>query len=347
MEGSMAYFELVNARGGIHGRKIQVVLKDDHYEPDTAALNTNELITKDRVFVLFDYMGTATLLRILPLLKYYEAEQIVNVAPFTGASPQRSPPYDRFVFNIRASFREETRALVRYLYARGLRRIGFLGQADAYGKSGETGVNEALAEYGLKPVGIVGYGRNQTFERDMRPSVHFLREKGADAVIAVGLYGPCGAFIRDARLAGWDLPIASVSSVDAAVMLDTLREESHRRGTDLTVNLVNSQVVPLPDDTRYPLVANFLARTPGSTHSFTALEGWLNAVVLVEGLRRAGPDPTRAAFIRAMESLHGWDPGLGVKLGFSPSSHQAMYKVWLTRTRDQRWVSVPPAEENQ
>lgn len=203
--GSSTYFDLMNKQGGIHGRTIKIILKDDQYEPDPAVRNTQELITKDRVFFLFAYAGTPTLTRVLPLLKYYEAGNIVNVAPFTGAEPQRRPPYDRFVFNIRASYRDETDALVRYLYDRGFRRIGFLGQADAYGKSGEVAVTQALAELHLKPVAVVSYRRNQPLSSDMNAHVQLLRKAGADAVIVVGIYGPCAAFIRDARLAGWAL----------------------------------------------------------------------------------------------------------------------------------------------
>src|SRR5580704_10589820 len=195
LQGSQSYFDRVNNGGGINGQRVAIVLKDDKYEPNPAVQNTHDLIEKDQVFFLFDYVGTPTLTRILPLLKYYEQKKIVNVAPFSGADPQRTPPYDRFVFNIRASYREETRALVRYLHAMGLRRIGFLGQADAYGKSGEVGVTTALAELDLEIVGTVTYRRNQAFESDMGAQVRILREAGADAVIAVGVYGPCGAFI--------------------------------------------------------------------------------------------------------------------------------------------------------
>src|SRR5450755_182833 len=167
LKGSQAYFDMINSHGGEHGRQIQMVVKDDHYEPDPAVQNTNDLITKDGVFFLFDYVGTPTLTRVLPLLRYYERENIVNVAPFTGAEPQRKPPYDKFVFNIRASYREETDSLVNYLYAKGFRRIGFLGQADAYGKSGEVGVQESLKRHGLEIAGTVTYRRNQPFSASM------------------------------------------------------------------------------------------------------------------------------------------------------------------------------------
>jgi branched-chain amino acid transport system substrate-binding protein len=341
LRGSAAYFGLVNARGGIYGRKISVVVKDDKYEPDPAVQNTNELIEKENSFFLFDYVGTPTLTRVLPLLKYYEKEKIVVVAPFTGADPQRKPPYDKFVFNIRPSYREETRALVHYLYDRGYRRIGFLGQADAYGKSGEIGVEDALGELNLQPVETVSYRRNQPFEADMTAQVRILRQAGADAVIAVGVYGSCGAFIRDARMAGWDVPVANVSFVGAEVLLDKLHATSKTTGRDLTANLINSQVVPSPDDTRYPLVVDYRAHLAPENYGFVTLEGWLNAVVVTEALRRAGPAPSRNDFIRAMESLHGWDPGLGVKLEFSSTSHQGLHRVWLTRTEKGHWV---PAE---
>jgi branched-chain amino acid transport system substrate-binding protein len=338
LRGSAAYFELVNARGGVYGRKISIVLKDDKYEPDPAVQNTNELIEKEKSFFLFDYVGTPTLTRVLPLLKYYEKENIVNVAPFTGADPQRKPPYDKFVFNIRASYREETRALVRYLYDKGYQRIGFLGQADAYGKSGEIGVEDALAELNLKPVETVSYRRNQPFEADMTAQVNILRQAGADAVIAVGVYGSCGAFIRDARMAGWNVTVANVSFVGAEVLLDKLRATSKTAGKDLTANLINSQVVPSPDDVRYPLVVDYRAHLAPENYGFVTMEGWLNAVVVTEALRRAGPSPSRADFIRAMESLHGWDPGLGVNLEFSSTSHQGLHRVWLTRTEKGHWV---------
>lgn len=341
----MAYFDLVNARGGIHGRKISILLKDDKYEPDPAVQNTDELIRKEKAFFLFDYVGTPTLTRVLPLLKYYEKEMVVNVAPFTGADPQRQPPYDKFVFNIRASYREETRALVHYLYDKGYRRIAFLGQADAYGKSGEIGVTKALAELGLEPVETVSYRRNQPFETDMTAQVRILRAAGADAVIAVGVYGPCGAFVRDARVAGWNVPVANVSFVGAEVLLDKLRGASKTAGRNLTANLINSQVVPSPGDLRYPLVADYRAHLASENYGFVTLEGWLNAVVVTEALRRAGPSPSRGDFIRAMESLHGWDLGLRENLEFSSTSHQGLHRVWLTRTDHGHWVPEAAPEK--
>ncbi|HME09683.1 MAG TPA: ABC transporter substrate-binding protein [Bryobacteraceae bacterium] len=345
MRGSLSYFEAINQRGGVYGRKIAVVLKDDKYEPEPAVENTNELITKDKVLFLFDYVGTPTLTRVLPLLRFYEDQNVVNIAPFTGADPQRTPPYSKYVFNIRASYREETRGLVDYFYKKGFRKIGFLGQSDAYGKSGQVGVAEALEERGLKIVGSVAYRRNSPFSASMRAQVDLLRKEGADAVIAVGAYSACGAFIRDARLAGWNVPIANVSFVNAQAMLDLLRAGSKTAGMDLTVNLINSQVVPFPNDTRWPLVKAYGAQLPAAQRGFTSLEGWLNAAVVSEALKRAGPNPSRETFIKAMESLGGWDPGIGYKLEFSHTGHQGLHKVWLTKMEHAEWVpELAPGE---
>jgi branched-chain amino acid transport system substrate-binding protein len=338
--GSMTYFDLVNRAGGIAGRKIQVVLKDDRYEPDPAVQNTNDLILKDNVLALFGYVGTPTLTRTLPLLRYYEDRNIVNIGPFTGAEPQRRPPYDRYVFNIRVSYREETRRLVDYLVGKGHVRIGFMGQADAYGKSGEAGVVEALAAHGMALAEAVTYRRNQPYAESMKPQVERLREKRVDAVIMVGVYGGCGAFVRDARQSGWNVPIAGVSFVGAEEMLAQLTKTSAEVGRDLTVGLINSQVVPSPEETQYPLVVNYRAHIPPGETGFVSLEGWLNAVVLVEALKRAGPSASRTGLISAMESLHGWDPGIGVKLKFDRGNHQGLHKVWLTRTERGRWIPI-------
>jgi len=341
--GSQTYFDLINRRdGGIHGRRISILLKDDKYEPDPAVKNTNEFIERDEVFFLFDYVGTPTLTRTLPLLRYYQSDNIVNVAPLTGADPQRLPPYSQFVFNVRASYREETRALVRYFHAKGYRNLGILAQADAYGKSGELGVNDALAVFGLSALRTVTYRRNQPFEDDMSPQVKLLRDAGVDAVIAVGVYGPSAAFIRDSRMSGWNVPIANLSFVDAVAMLAKLREASKKLGKDLTLNLINGQVVPSPDDLSYPLVAEYRAHTAAGDATFIGLEGWLNAVIVTEALRRAGPDPSRIGFIHAMESLHGWDPGIGTPLEFSPTNHEGLHRVWLTRTANGRWIPEEP-----
>lgn len=337
--GALAWFDRVNTQGGIHGHAIQLVVKDDQYEPDPAVLNTQELIEKEHVLFLFNYVGTPTLTRVLPLLSYYREENVVNVAPFTGAAPQRKPPYAAYVFNIRASYVDETRVLVDHFITRGYTKIGFLGQADAYGKSGEAGVTAALKAKGLAPVAIATYRRNQPIETSMRVQVDLLRSSGAEAVICVGVYGPCSTFITECRRSGWEVPIANVSFVGSQPLLERLRRLSAEESVDFTRNLINSEVVPPTNDEQHPLVRDFksvFGNTPDPRP--IVFEGWLNAAVVTEALRRAKPNPSRTDFIAAMETLGGWDPGIGCPLGFSKTNHLGLSRVWLERTQRQHWV---------
>lgn len=340
--GSQAYFDLVNASGGVHGRRIRMIVKDDGYEPEPALSNTNDLITRDHALFLFDYVGTPTLTRVLPLLQLYEAEQVVNVGPMTGAEPQRRPPYSQYVFNIRASYNEEAQALVEYLYARGYRRIGFLGQADVYGKSGELAVKSALRRHSLSIVSSVWYKRGFMFRDStgMSKQIELLRHSKADAVIIFGVYGPCARFIREARVAGWNVPIANVSFVDADLLLAKLHESSKETRLDLTANLINSEVVPSPEEASGRLVEQFRRHAPTRIRGYIGLEGWLDAAVVTEALRRCSGEPSRAAFVKALNSLRDWDPGFGVKLSFSPERHQALHSVWVTASRQGKWISV-------
>jgi branched-chain amino acid transport system substrate-binding protein len=116
---------------------------------------------------------------------------------------------------------------------------------------------------------------------------------------------------------------------------------SQQLKVDLTANLINSEVVPSPEDLRYPLVVDYRKHNSAAGYTGVALEGWLNAVVVTEALRRMGPNPSREDFIHAMESLHNFDPGLGVKLEFSPTNHQGLHKVWLSQTANGQWLPVP------
>ena len=143
--GSMAWFDEVNDKGGVHGRKIVLKAYDDGYNPTPAIENTVRLIEKDHAFVLFDYVGTPTVTRVLPLLKRHEDQKVYLFCPFTGAESMRRPPYDRFVFNLRASYKDETRGLVNNFVRIGRRKIAIFYQIDAYGRAGWDGVREALA----------------------------------------------------------------------------------------------------------------------------------------------------------------------------------------------------------
>jgi len=157
--GAMAYFEDVNRSGGVHGRRLALRAYDDGYNPMPAIANTVRLIEKDDAFVLFGYVGTPTTTRILPLLKRHSERDTFLFCPFTGAEPLRRPPYDAYVFNLRASYAAETKGLVDHLVAVGRPWIAVFYQIDAYGRSGWDGVRRALAARGLKLCAEATYRR--------------------------------------------------------------------------------------------------------------------------------------------------------------------------------------------
>ena len=131
--GSMAYFSHLNENGGVNGRRLSLRLLDDGYQPDPCVANTIELMRDDSVFLLFNYVGTPTVTRALPVLKKFRDQQVYLFFPFTGAEPQREPPYGEFAFNLRASYRQETAGLVDNFLAIGRRRVAVFYQNDAYG----------------------------------------------------------------------------------------------------------------------------------------------------------------------------------------------------------------------
>jgi ABC-type branched-subunit amino acid transport system substrate-binding protein len=354
--GAQAYYDEVNARGGVHGRALTVIGLDDNYEPLPCVRNTIQFLETDSVFFLSNYVGTPTLTRALPVIKRYAEQQVVLVGNFTGAQPQREAPYADHVFNIRASYRQEMAALVDRFWELGARNIGVFSQADAYDRSGTDGVTRALAARGARIAAEATYQRGARFDDDVAPAVNALHRAGVDAVLCTGAYQGCGAFVRTARDLGWTVPISSVSFVGSDAMLRLLLQQGQRSGRDYTRALVNSQVVPSHDDVALPGVVEYRAlmdrhnptlpaalrddKYVPQRYSFISLEGYVNARVIVEAVRRAGPHPTRRGLRYALESLKAFDLGIGAALSFGPERHQGLDSVYFTRVDGERWVPI-------
>jgi branched-chain amino acid transport system substrate-binding protein len=357
--GAQACYDEINARGGIHGRSITVAALDDRYEPLPCIMNTLRLLEDEGVFLLSDYVGTPTLTRALPVVKQYADEHdkdLVMVGDFTGAQPQREPPYGEYVFNIRASYRQEMMALVEQFWRAGARKFGVYYQIDAYGRSGTDGVARGLALKGATIAAEATYARGARFEDDMSLAVKTLQEGRVDVVLCTGAYQGCGAFIRSAKDLGWKVPISNLSFVGSEALLGLLTEHGRKTGREYTRGIVNSQVVPNYDDAKLPGVREYRAlmdkhdpalppslRDPKyapQRYSFVSLEGFINGKVIVDGLRRAGPDLTRRRFRQALESLHDLDLGIGAPLRFGPNHHQGLDSVYFTHVEEDRWVPI-------
>ena len=355
--GANAYFTEVNNNGGINGRQVTLKIYDDGYQPDPCVKNTMTLMLEDQVFLLFGYVGTPTVTRVLPMLKKFQDRSMFLFFPFTGAQPQRQPPYGDFAFNLRASYAQETGGLVDNFVKVGRRRIAVFYQADAYGRSGWAGVRAALKRHGETIVGEATYKRGSKFTSIMRSQVEILKRVEPQAVICIGAYAACGAFARDAVDMGLRVPIANLSFVGSENMLKLLTEgrtpEESARYTDL---LVNSQVVPSYEDTTIPAVREYrelMARhnpappealvteeyTPFE-HSFTSLEGFLDAKLLVEVLRRLGETPSREGLEAAVFTVQNLDLGIGEPVSFGPARRQGLQQVYYTVVDQGRFANL-------
>jgi ABC-type branched-subunit amino acid transport system substrate-binding protein len=352
--GAAAAFAEVNASGGVHGRIVELVLADDGYDAERAQPAVVKLIEQDGVFALFGGVGTPTIVKALPVvLKYFQDNGLFYFANFTGAMPQREPPYVQAVFNVRASYRQETKAAVDAFVAMGKKKIGTFVQDDAYGTDGREGVKLALAGHGLELVADTRYPRGQKFEAGNDASVKILRDAGVDAVIMVGAYQACAGMIRDLRTAGVDVPIHNVSFVGADQMRELLLGVDKPAGT-LLRRLLNTQVVPHPEETAIPIVAQYRAAVdkhdprvpagfpasgyvPKNKYSFGSLEGYISARAFLAILDKTGPELTRQSFYTTAEAMGQFDLGLGVPAELSPARHQVLDKVWFTVITPQGW----------
>jgi ABC-type branched-subunit amino acid transport system substrate-binding protein len=354
--GAMAYFEEVNAKGGVNGRQIVLRAYDDGYNPIPAIDNTIALVEQDEVFLLFGYVGTPTVTRVLPLLQRYKEESIYLFFPFTGAQPQREAPYDQFVFNLRASYRQETAGLVDNFVNINRKRIAVFYQADAYGRSGWDGVRRALAAHELKMVGEATYRRGSSFTQEYKAQVERLRAQNAEAVILVGSYEACAGFIRDARDAGWDVPLANLSFVGSESLLSLLLKAGEANSRDYTTNLINSQVVPSYEDTILPAVREYrqlmdkhqptapAALLEGDyeplPYSFVSFEGFLNAKLMVELLTQLGESPQREDILGIMQSFKQIDLGIKIPISFGEQKHQGLEQIYYMWVVNKRFVPI-------
>ena len=318
-EGILAAFQEVNATGGIRGRRLELVSYDDGYEPDRAISNTRKLIEQDGVFALIGEVGTPTSKAVQPIAA---AVGVPFIGPFTGAEFLRNP-YQHTVVNVRASYFQETEAMVRHLTEDlGVTRIAILYQDDSYGRAGLAGVERALAKRGMEVAAEGTYMRNTTA---VKRAVLAIRKSNPEAVIMIGAYKPCAEFIKVAKSIGVETRFLNVSFVGSKALAKELG--AYGQGVVVT------QVVPFPEDTDIPLVARYQkalkAFNPVAEAGFVSLEGYMVGRLVIQALESMDEPITREALLRAIAERGTFDLG-GVTLNYGPSDNQGMDRVFLT-----------------
>lgn len=319
LKGAQIYFDALNARGGVHGRKVKLLPKDDAYEPEKTLMNVNAYVENDDVFALFGVFGTPNNEATIPVaLK----AGLPMVGPYTGATSIRRPEL-RGLFNIRASYFDETDKLVEHLNTLNIRRLAIAHQDNAFGREVLAGAQQALARHGLKPMIVVSVKNDASNAAEAVAKIAALEE--IPQALLLGLAGkPTIETIRHLNQKQRGIALYAPSVLASPSNLRTLGKDA----TGITV----TQIVPLPRDTTLAIVREYqAAAVAAGEKEFThlALEGFINAKVTAEGLRRAGRNLTRPGFIAAMEAMRKYDVG-GMEISFGQGATSGSRLVELT-----------------
>jgi ABC-type branched-subunit amino acid transport system substrate-binding protein len=315
--GTKAYFDHVNAQGGVFGRKIEIKTLDDRYEANLCAENTKKLTQEDKVFALVSYVGTPTTMAAMPI---FTEAKVPLIGPFTGAEALRTP-VNRYVFNVRASYYDETEKIVEQLVSTGNHKIAVFYQDDAYGQAGLKGVQIAMDKRAMK---IVALGKVERNTVNVQDAVKTINAQQPDGVIMISAYTSIAEFVREMKAAGSTTQFYNVSFVGSTALADALKDEGY--------GVAISQVVPFPWSPSVHVVKEYeevLAKAGHTDFNFSSLEGYIVGKVVVEALHRAGKEPTREKLITALEGMSNVDMGDFI-VNFSPTNHSGSKFVDLT-----------------
>ena len=330
--GVESAFNVINDAGGVHGRQVKLVAVDDGYEPTRTTETMKQLYEKDQVFGIIGNVGTPTAAVALP---FALKQRMMFFGAFTGANLLRRDPPDRYVFNFRASYAEETDAVVRYLVnVRRLRpeQIVVFAQQDSFGDAGFDGVAKAVRALRSgrdTEVLRLNYKRNTI---DVDEAVAQLRKLRTPprAVVMVATYRAAAKFIEKTRDINPPLIYTNVSFVGSTA----LAEELMLLGPKYANGVIVTQVVPAVDSYSNVVLEYKTALSnyfPGEAPDYVSLEGYITANVMIEGLKRTGPMLDTERLVEGLESLRELDLGLGTLLNFGRTEHQGIHKVWGTQ----------------
>jgi ABC-type branched-subunit amino acid transport system substrate-binding protein len=320
----------LNEAGGVHGRKLRLVAYDDGYDPARTLPAMKEVVEAQSAFAIVGNVGTATSAVAVP---YAAEKDAVFFGALSGGDVLRKNPPDRHVFNFRASLAAEGAAAVRYLVdVRRIpaKRIAVLSQDDDFGRSGQRGALAQLEKYGVVQDEVLklSYPRNTA---DVRDAVASLKARAADvdAVVMTATYKPAATFVRKTKDAGLSVFYTTVSADS-----NGLAEELVLSGEGYTENVLLTQVVPVPTSGASTLIRyrkELERRAPGEKPGSTSLESWIGAQIFIEALKRAGRELDTAKLVTALESIQGWDLGIGGPITYGPADHQGSDMVfgWL------------------
>lgn len=317
LKGAKVYFDALNAKGGIHGRSIQLRTKDDVYDAKKTLENVNAFITDDSVFALFGTFGTPNNEALIPVA---QKAGLPILTPYTGAPSIRKPGI-KGVFNLRASYADEMEELVKHLTTLGIKKIGIAYQNNAFGKEALAAATDAMAKRKIKPVLSVSVENNAS---DAAAASEKLLATDPEALL-LGIAGkPTIEFIKATNQRRKGAQMYALSVLATPSNLRALGSD----GTGVAI----SQVVPFPINSTLPIVREYQQAMTAAGHteySHLSLEGYIDAKVAAEGLRRAGRSPTRSGLVSALDAMRHYNVG-GMEVSFGNGAASGSKFVELT-----------------
>jgi branched-chain amino acid transport system substrate-binding protein len=318
MLGAQAYFRWLNSHGGVHGRQIELKTYDDQRDTKKTVDNTEKLLHEDGAIALFGYRSTPTVEAVLPLIA---KEKVALVAPFSGAQALHKP-FNPYVFHLRASYQDEAAKMVESLATLQIRKVAILYQEDAFGKDGLAGFERNLDRRGLKPVVVAHYDRK---DLNVGPAAEAIAAADPGGILMACTPSACANFIKQIHKAGKRPQFLTLSNVNSDDFFKSLGPDGRGIGV--------MQVMPYPGDAGAKVAREFQhvlkeIKDPPPA-SYAALEGFVAAKLLAEGLRRAGPKPTRQSLFDALAAMRDVDLG-GVVVSYGPDDRDGSHFVELT-----------------
>lgn len=325
--GVDALFKAVNEKGGVHGRKVELLVVNDLYIPDKTVDGVLNLIDKQKIFAVVGTVGTSSGVSILPVVREYK---LPFVAPRSGASNFRTPVI-REVFNIRASHQEEVDKLVDLLVKQGAKRFAFFYQNDTFGLDVLACTETALKRHGLT---LTAKGTHERGTEAVTAGLASILSGGIpDAIVIGSTYAPAAEFIKAARKEGLKSYMATGSFASGSNMV--------KRAGSATEGVIMSQVVPHLHDLSLPVTRECkeaIDKNPEEMgFNAVTMEGCMAAKSMIMALEKAGDPPTQEGFIKAYEAMKDADMG-GIKLNFSPQNHQGQSNVYIEIVQDGKLV---------
>jgi branched-chain amino acid transport system substrate-binding protein len=310
-----AYFDRVNAAGGVNGRKIVLESMDDGFDPKRSVENAKKLIDEKNVLALFLFRGTANAEAMMPIIEAKKTPMFAGV----GSSIKMHEPMSRYMFNLRAPVQTEVRSVVAQLASQGIKDVAVIYTDDGFGKDAFDGAKKAFDKYQIKPVAVASIPRGQT---EVDKAVDEVAKANPSATLGFCIPKICATIVKKLRAKGSVTQFFSLSNTSSGAYVTELGDNA--RGVVVT------QVMPYPFDARDAIGREFIAfaRDAKLPQTYTAMEGYLSARIMTEALKRAGKNPTRESLVHAFETMQ-LNLG-GFNVGFTPASRTGSEFVEMT-----------------